>query len=106
MVDPTRISFVTVLVSAALLAGCSSSALPPPERECAADEDCEIFYEMYVADGACCMSCKAAVGNKQWHDSYLDQCLAMGTEGCPKKKCVELGAVKCVRGTCTAVPGS
>lgn len=72
-----------------------------PDRTCETDDDCEAIYKWYERDGACCRGCSTDAVARSWLDGARKKCSAMGSEGCPLKKCRELAPISCEQGTCT-----
>jgi hypothetical protein len=72
-----------------------------PDRQCTTDDDCEAIYKWYDTDGACCRGCSTDAVSKSWVGEARNKCSAMGSEGCPLKKCRTLAPVACVEGVCT-----
>lgn len=75
--------------------------LPPVDRTCQRDADCDTFNGE-VRGRRCCVVCRAKIGSKRWVSSATRVCDALGDEGCPRKKCPAPPEVACVKSRCEA----
>jgi|GEM_PF-6414196 len=70
------------------------------DRRCRTDADCAAIRRLYVSAKNCCHSCNTDAVAKSWVAPAQRACAAIGSKGCPLKKCVALKLVRCHRGQC------
>lgn len=80
----------------------ASLALSKADRACAVKSECRASLSMYIKNEACCHSCGYEVVNKEAASRVRRQCAALGSDGCPMKKCVAPPMFDCVEGMCVA----
>jgi hypothetical protein len=80
----------------------AAARLPALVRDCTKDSDCVAGYTMYErpSTGACCRGCNTEASNAESLAARRKACSALGSEGCPLKKCAALEPVACVDGAC------
>lgn len=78
----------------------AKATLPAIDRRCTTDADCVAIRRLYVSAKSCCHSCNTDAVAKSWVAPAQRACAAMGSAGCPIKKCVALKPVRCHRGQC------
>ncbi len=72
------------------------------DRACSTLKDCEAIPAMYLDDaGSCCRSCSYEVLSLDAVKQASASCSALGSDGCPMKKCVAPPDFDCVEGICT-----
>lgn len=109
---------LSLCISSVLLLACQKSANPSPslpspgavestsvDRTCRVKGDCAQIISWYIRDDVCCRSCDYDVLAVDAAKKEDDACRAMGSEGCPMKKCVAPPDFDCVENVCTNLPG-
>jgi hypothetical protein len=80
----------------------SPLAFSKADRACVNRSECRASLSMYLKGEVCCHSCNYNVVNKEAAVRVKSQCAALGSEGCPMKKCAAPPTFDCIEGVCVA----